>query len=128
MFTDSTPPRNQRGRNRLPARPCSPAMYSYLANSPLVSQITFANGVTTEMTTTNISSVPTGAKMGLTFTYDSKSRRIQKIVSTNSGSAYVPQSTNSFVYDGWNLLASLDTPSSTLVKSFTWGTDLSGSM
>src|SRR5277367_1875278 len=103
-------------------------MYSYLANSPLVSQITFANGVTTEMTTTNISSVPTGAKMGLTFTYDSKSRRIQKILSSNSGSAYVPQSTNSFVYDAWNLLASLDTPSSTLVKSFTWGTDLSGSM
>ena len=33
--------------------------------------------------------------------------------------------TNKFVYDGWNLVAILDSQSSILV-SFTWGTDLSG--
>ena len=35
--------------------------------------------------------------------------------------------TNKFVYDGWNLIAILDSQSTILV-SFTWGTDLSGSM
>jgi len=59
-------------------------------------------------------------------TYDFQGRRIQKIVSTNSGSAWVAVYTNKFVYDGWNLVAILDSQSS-IARSFTWGTDLSGS-
>jgi RHS repeat-associated protein len=73
------------------------------------------------------SSGPSASKRLLEFTYDQQNRRVQKIVSTNNGSAYVPQYTNRFVYDGWNLTGILS-PLSSLLTSFTWGLDLSGSM
>jgi RHS repeat-associated protein len=76
---------------------------------------------------TSLSTAPTGSKLKLDFLYDSQGRRIQKIVSTNNGSAYYPQSTNRFVYDGWNLSAILNS-SFNLQNSFMWGLDLSGSL
>ncbi len=76
---------------------------------------------------TRISSAPSGAKVKVDCQYDSRWRRTQKIVSTWNGSAYVAQSTNKFVYDGWNLIAILD-HQSTILYSFTWGTDASGTM
>ncbi len=73
------------------------------------------------------STIPTGAKLTLDFTYDWQGRRIQKTVSVWNGSAYVPQTTNRFVYDAWNLVAILN-PQSSILDSFVWGLDLSGSM
>jgi RHS repeat-associated protein len=73
-----------------------------------------------------IAGVPTPAKLKLDFHYDPQSRRTQKIVSTNNGAAYFPQSTNGFVYDRWNPIASLNSgllPFSSMM----WGLDLSGS-
>ena len=75
---------------------------------------------------TSLSSAPAGSKLKLDFAYDTQGRRIQKIVSTNNGSAYVGQYTNKFVYDGWNLVAILN-PQSSILQSFVWSTDLSGS-
>jgi len=63
-----------------------------------------------------------GPLYNLSFAYDSKGRRIQKIISTNS----VTFTTNTFLYDGWNLIAEVGT-SGSLVRSYVWGTDLSGS-
>ena len=63
-----------------------------------------------------------GPQYQLNFAYDAQSRRIQKIVATNG----VAIATNNFVYDGWNLVAEMG-PSVTLVRSYIWGTDLSGS-
>ncbi len=74
-----------------------------------------------------LSTVPSGAKLNLDFVYDWRGRRIQKTVSTWNGSAYVEQAPTRFVYDGWNLLAILN-PQSSIVDSFMWGLDLSGSM
>ncbi len=76
--------------------------------------------------TNNAGSIPTNAQLALKFAYDSQGRRTAKIVCTNSGSAYVPQSTNLFVYDGWNLVAELN-PALTPIHSYVWGLDLSGS-
>ena len=76
---------------------------------------------------TRNSSAPTGSRVKLDCQYDSRSRRTQKIVSTWNGSSYVAQSTNKFVYDGWNLVAILDHQSS-ILYSFNWGTDASGTM
>ena len=56
------------------------------------------------------------------FMYDAQGRRIQKFVATNG----VPVYTNRFLYDGWNLIAELN-PASSLVRSYMWGNDLSGS-
>ena len=75
----------------------------------------------------SLSSGPAGSLGRLDFTYDFAGRRIQKIVSTNNAGNYTGQSTNRFVYDGWNLIAILD-PASTVLQTFRWGTDLSGSM
>ncbi|HPY32159.1 MAG TPA: RHS repeat-associated core domain-containing protein [Verrucomicrobiota bacterium] len=76
---------------------------------------------------TRNSAAPAGSKVKLDCQYDSKSRRTQKIVSSWNGSTYVAQSTNKFVYDGWNLIAILDSNSS-LLASFQWGMDASGSL
>ena len=74
---------------------------------------------------TSLSAAPSASKLKLDFTYDYKGRRVQKTVSTWNGSQYVVQSTRLFAYDGWNLLAALNSPSSVL-QSFLWGLDLSG--
>jgi len=76
---------------------------------------------------TSQTNVASAAKQKIDYQYDAKFRRIQKIVSSWNGSNYVPQSTNKFVYDGWNLIAVLD-GNNNLLQSFTWGTDLSGSL
>ncbi len=76
---------------------------------------------------TRITSAPSGSKVKLDCQYDYLWRRTQKIVSAWNGSAYIAQSTNKFVYDGWNLMAVLNATNG-LVQSFTWGTDASGSM
>ena len=63
-----------------------------------------------------------GPQYTLTFAYDPKGRRIQKMVVSNSVAIY----TNNFLYDGWNLVSILNSPSS-ILESFLWGNDLSGS-
>ena len=75
---------------------------------------------------TSLSTAPTWSKLRLDFAYDAKGRRIQKVVWAFDGMAYSPQYTNRFVYDGWNLIAILN-PQSSIIESFTWGNDLSGS-
>jgi RHS repeat-associated protein len=69
----------------------------------------------------------TGPEQQISFIYDAQGRRIQKVVSTNNGTAWVPASTNRYVYDGWNLIAELN-GNNKPVRSYVWGTDLSGTM
>lgn len=64
-----------------------------------------------------------GPQYTLKFAYDFQGRRIQKMVFTNGVGVY----TNNFVYDGWNLTAILN-PQSSILQSFMWGSDLSGSL
>ena len=75
---------------------------------------------------TSLSGGPAGSLFELAFAYDFKGRRIQKAVYAWSGSAYTNVYTNGFVYDGWNLVATLNAASG-LQASFMWGLDLSGS-
>jgi len=74
----------------------------------------------------SLASAPLASQLKVDCTYDFQGRRIEKIVSTNNGFGWIAVSTNKFVYDGWNLVAILDSQSS-IAQSFTWGTDLSGS-
>ena len=76
---------------------------------------------------TNNASLPAAAEFALSFAYDYQGRRIQKLVSAYSGTAYTNAYTNRFVYDGWNLTAILN-PNASVAASFVWGTDLSGSI
>jgi RHS repeat-associated protein len=77
--------------------------------------------------TTNVASIVATNRLKLQFAYDYMGRRIQKIVSTWGSTNFVAQSTNRFVYDGWNLLAIIN-PQSSILQSFMWGKDLSGTM
>ncbi len=61
------------------------------------------------------------------WTYLPDGRWIERIVSTNNGSAYYPAFTNRYVWDGKVLLAVLDHTNG-LVMSFMRGLDLSGSV
>ena len=73
-----------------------------------------------------IPTVPTEAKLRLEFAYDYMARRIQKKVyiwNVGAGS-YQLQTTTKFLYDGWNLIAELD-GTNVLVRTYTWGQDLS---
>jgi hypothetical protein len=79
------------------------------------------------LTMTGNATVPTAARLNLDFTYDYRGRRITKRVSTWNGSAYVSSYTNKFLYDGWNLIAELN-QSNGVVRTFLWGSDLSGSL
>jgi RHS repeat-associated protein len=76
---------------------------------------------------TSLSSAPAASKKQVNCAYDYQGRRIQKIVSTWNGSAYVAQSTNRFVYDGWNLVAEVK-PDNSKIRTYMWGSDLSGSL
>ena len=75
----------------------------------------------------SLSSAPTASKYKLEFAYDHQGRRIQKKVSTWVSGNWSLASDRRFVYDGWNLIAVLSS-SSSLLSSFTWGLDLSGSI
>lgn len=68
-------------------------------------------------------------RLRLDFTYDYMGRRIQKTVSVwNSvASGFQTSANENFAFDGWNLLATLNSQLS-VIQSFAWGFDLSGTI
>ncbi|NLH72946.1 MAG: RHS repeat-associated core domain-containing protein [Verrucomicrobia bacterium] len=71
---------------------------------------------------------PAGARQRLVFEYDHQGRRIRKQFFTYNGD-WQKQSDVVFLYDGWNLVAELDANASNAkVRTYVWGSDLSGSM
>ena len=68
-----------------------------------------------------------GPQQRVVFQYDWQGHRIHKQVWPNTAGTGTPTIDELFIYDGWNLLAIL-TSNSSLLTSFTWGLDLSGSM
>ena len=99
-----------------------PEVFAYDADGNLTNDGRWAytwdgeNRLTKMVVNTNV-----GPQYTLTFAYDPRGRRIQKVVVTNGVTIY----TDNFLYDGWNLIAILN-PLSSLVDSFMWGNDLSG--
>jgi RHS repeat-associated protein len=76
----------------------------------------------------SLASAPSGSKTRLTFQYDSKWRRISKMVESWNGSTWAVALSNKFVYDDWNLIAELNGTNNALIRSYTWGSDLSGTI
>jgi RHS repeat-associated protein len=77
-----------------------------------------------------VAGAPDAAKVKLACAYDARSRRMEKVVYGYDPLNYpywLPQSTNRFLYDGWNLVAILDGTNG-LAQTFTWGPDASGTM
>jgi RHS repeat-associated protein len=110
--------------------PRTPEAFLYDADGNLVSDGRWTNFWNCEnqlVAMESLPAVPDTAKKRLEFKYDYQGRRVEKTVYAWTGSQYTAQSTNRFVYDGWNLLAVLDGQAS-VVQSFRWGLDLSGTM
>jgi len=64
----------------------------------------------------------------ITFAYDYKGWRISKTVWSNTTGYGNPATSLAFVYDGWNLVTELNTLNAPmLLRSYVWGSDLSGS-
>jgi RHS repeat-associated protein len=64
----------------------------------------------------------------LEFAYDGQGRRTSKKMYSWSSGSWILDSSLLFLYDGWNLLADLDSVNSNaVVHTYTWGLDLSGS-
>lgn len=77
---------------------------------------------------TSLSTAPLNSKFKLNFTYDWKSRRIQKQVLTNNSGTYTASYTTDFVYDGWNLVGEINDASGSLIRNYIWGSDLTGTI
>jgi RHS repeat-associated protein len=72
-------------------------------------------------------SAPSGSRKALHFMYDASGRRISKVVSNWTGSAWVRALDEKYLYDNWNLIAVLNATNNGLVEGFFWGLDTSGS-
>ncbi len=71
--------------------------------------------------------VPVSGDQKVENIYDGQSRRVQKTVSEWSGSAWGIVNDEKYLYDGWNMIATYDAINSdALIKTYTWGSDLSG--
>ncbi len=110
--------------------PQSPEVYAHDSDGNLVTNGLWIISWNGENRSTNIesrASVATGAKRKVETLYDYLGRRVQSIISTNNGMTWTSVQTNRFVYDGWNLLAEFNGPNNSLIRSYLWGLDLSGS-
>jgi RHS repeat-associated protein len=68
-------------------------------------------------------------QISLQFEYDWKGRRIHKQVWPTPDWSGTATTDLKFLYDGWNLIAELDALNApTLLRSYVWGSDLSGTL
>jgi RHS repeat-associated protein len=105
--------------------------YTYDADGNLTSDGRWTNkwdGENRLIEMTSHASGPSGSRKSLQFGYDSQSRRVSKVVSNWTGSAWTRALDEKFLYDGWNLLGVLNGTNNAILKSFLWGLDLSGSL
>jgi RHS repeat-associated protein len=108
-----------------PSAQQTPEAFTYDADGNLTSDGLWTNHWDAEnrlVGMESLSSVPAGSRKKLDFAYDYLGRRTQKIVSTWNGSSFVPQSTNCFAYDVWNLIADLRSGLCP-VRTYVWGLD-----
>src|SRR5690625_3438536 len=66
-------------------------------------------------------------RIRIDFAYDWKGRRVQKKVQVYENWLWSAVDERNFHYHGWNLVAELDV-TGTVLKSYLWGLDLSGTL
>jgi RHS repeat-associated protein len=111
--------------------PKTPEQFTYDPDGNLTSDGRWTNHWDAEnrlISMESLTNTPAASKLRLTFAYDYKGRRITKAVESLSGSTWTMVLSNKFLYDGWNLVAELNGTNNAAIRSYMWGTDLSGSM
>jgi len=76
----------------------------------------------------SLTNTPTASERKVTWEYDGKGRRIRQTTYDGSSGSYLVTEDLKFVSDGWRHIAELNATNNALVRSYTWGLDLSGSM
>lgn len=112
--------------------PKTPEQYIYDSDGNLTQDGRWVytwNGENQLIAMESISSVPVAAKKRLQFNYDYMGRRVEKQVYTWNATTgtYQAVSATQFLYDGWNLTGELNGANS-LLRSYLWGSDLSGEL
>jgi RHS repeat-associated protein len=113
--------------------PATPEPYDYDDDGNLTSDGRFTYTWDAEnrlVAMETLPAVPTIAKRKLSFAYDAMSRRIRKTTwhGTASGTWQLQQNIR-FIHElgGWNILADI-TSDGKFLRTYTWGTDLSGNL
>jgi RHS repeat-associated protein len=75
-----------------------------------------------------VANTAVGPQQRIDFEYDWQGRRIAKKVWNDTAGTSGPKLSERFLYDGWNLVAQLNATNNAVVRSYLWGTDLSGSL
>jgi len=110
--------------------PKTPQVFSYDADGNLTNDGRWSFTWDAENRLTSlicIDGIPSGASNAIYYSYDDIGRRTTKIVSNWTGSAWSLSEDIRYLYDGWNLLAEIDSDGAP-VRTYTWGPDLSGSL
>jgi RHS repeat-associated protein len=108
----------------------NPEAFTYDADGNLTSDGLWTNvwnGENRRITIESRSTLPSAAKVKEAWTLLADGRWIERIVSTNNGTAYYPSLTNRYVWDNQVLLAVLDHTNGVVV-SFMRGIDMSDSL
>jgi RHS repeat-associated protein len=70
---------------------------------------------------------PTASKRRVTWEFDAKGRRVRQTTYDGSSGSYVLTEDLKFISDGWRHIAALNAGNNSLVHSYLWGLDLTGS-
>ena len=107
----------------------TPEQFSYDADGNLTTDGRWMYGWDAEnRLVTLTTNTGVGPQQSIKFEYDWKGRRIRKQVWPNTGWSGTLTSDVKFVYDGWNLLAELNATNNPVIRSYMWGSDLSGTI
>ncbi len=71
---------------------------------------------------------PTASKRRVAWEFDGKGRRVRQTTFDGSSGSYVATEDLKFVADGWRHIAELNATNNALLRSYSWGKDLSGSL
>jgi RHS repeat-associated protein len=110
--------------------PKTPEPFGYDADGNLTSDGRWTYTWDAENRLTKVESLatgPTASKRKVEWTYDGQGRRIRQTTYDGSSGSYVVTEDLKLVHDGWRCLAELNS-SFSLLHSFVWGLDLSGTM
>jgi len=110
--------------------PLTPQVFSYDADGNLLTDGRWTYSWDAENRLTSLialDGIPSASSNASYYAYDDWGRRISKVVSNWTGSAWALGDDLRFLYDGWNLIAELDSDGAP-VRTYTWGQDLSGTL
>ncbi|MFZ2656574.1 MAG: RHS repeat-associated core domain-containing protein [Victivallales bacterium] len=106
-------------------------LYTYDQDGNLLSDGRFTyswDGENRLISAESISSILPANKVKVVFAYDYMNRRVEKKLYNWQNNDWNLTSDVKSVYDGMNVIAEFDAVGGTLLKSYTWGLDLSGTL